>query len=330
MRQTLRILKYTGLAAGLLAGAGITFLYARRPETAAAATIRIEPTPERLARGNYIYTLADCDGCHSERDFSRFGGPVVAGRQGVGTILPKDMGLPGIVAPPNLTPDRETGIGEWTDGEKIRAIREGVDRNGRALFPMMPYEGYRQMSDEDVYSLVAYLNSLPPVKHAVPATQLNFPVGLLIKATPKPAGHVARPDASDRRAYGEYLATIGGCKECHTPSLAGGVKFQLAPGIAVVTANISPDETTGTGRWREQDFVERFAQYREYVANGAPPAGPQSMTLMPWLSLAQLTDDDLRAIYAYVRSVPPVTKAVETHPGWDPPRVVAGVGFGRM
>ena len=98
-----------------------------------------------------------------------------------------------------------------------------------------------------------------------------------------------RPEVSNRRAYGEPLATVGGCKEWHTPSLAGGMKFQLAPGIAVVTANLSPDEMTGTGRWREEDFVSRFAQYRESVANGR--RGRSAIDDgMPWLWLAQLTD----------------------------------------
>ena len=116
MKGALRIIKYTGLAVAALAGSAIAFLFARQPDTAPAATLRVEPTADRLARGKYLYTLADCDGCHSERDFSRFGGPVVAGRHGVGSVLPKEMGLPGVVAAPNITPDRETGIGAWTDG----------------------------------------------------------------------------------------------------------------------------------------------------------------------------------------------------------------------
>jgi len=89
--------------------------------------------------------------------------------------------MPGMVVAANITPDRETGIGGWTDGEKIRAIREGVDRDGRVLFPMMPYGNYRLMSDEDVYAVVAYINSLPAVRNPLPATAIKFPVSLLIK-----------------------------------------------------------------------------------------------------------------------------------------------------
>src|SRR6266545_817521 len=147
------------------------YLYIRQPLRARSAGIVIQITPERLARGKYIFELADCDGCHSELDYSRFGAPVLASAKG--NLMPPDLGLPGTVVAPNITSDLETGIGTWTDGEKIRAIREGIGKDGRALFPMMPYKLYRKMSDEDVYSLVAYLNTLPPVRNLLPRTRLN-------------------------------------------------------------------------------------------------------------------------------------------------------------
>jgi hypothetical protein len=86
----------------------------------------------------------------------------------------------------------------------------------------------------------------------------------------------------------------------------------------VVSANISSDPTTGIGRLSEQDFVEKFAQYREYAEHGAPNVGPEAFTIMPWLNFCQLPEEDLRAIYTYIHALPPVTKAVETHPGFDP------------
>jgi mono/diheme cytochrome c family protein len=173
------------------------------------------------------------------------------------------------------------------------------------------------MSDEDVYSLVAYLNSLPPVKRAHPPTQLDFPVGLMIKSTPKPAGSVPAPDLSDKVKRGAYLATIAGCQGCHTPSLGGGEKF-AGPAASVFSANISPDPATGIGRWSEQDFVNKFAQYRDYAEHGSPKVGPEAFTIMPWLNFSQLPEEDLRAIYSWLRTLPPVSKAVETHPGYDP------------
>jgi mono/diheme cytochrome c family protein len=247
----------------------------------------------------------------------RFNGPVVESGRLAGVVFPKEMGLPGTVVAPNITPDGETGIGGWTDGEIIRAIREGVDRDGNTLFPMMPYKSFRKMSDEDVYSLVAYLRSIPPVKRRNPRTQVTFPVSLLIKDTPKPAGKVAQPDLSSRRKRGEYLVAMAGCQGCHTRTLGGGERFSF-PGVTVVSANISSDMHTGIGRLSEQDFVDKFAQYRDYAANGAPKVGLQAFTIMPWLNFCTLPDDDLRAIYDYLHSLPPVYKSVETHPGFEP------------
>jgi len=128
----------------IVAGLVLGFLYLRKPATAPPLDVKVEVTPERLDRGRFLFErLADCGGCHSERDFSRFGGPVMPGGRGKGKVLPPDLGLPGVIVASNITPDRETGIGAWTDGEKIRAIREGIDREGRTLFPMMPYTNYR-------------------------------------------------------------------------------------------------------------------------------------------------------------------------------------------
>ena len=121
---------------------------------------------------------------------------VEAGR-GKGWIFPVELGLPGAVTAPNITPDRETGIGAWTDGEKIRAIREGISRDGRVLFPMMPYPNFRMMSDEDVYAIVAYMNTLPAVRNPLPVTKIDFPVSLMIKSVPQPAG--IGPAAQSRR-----------------------------------------------------------------------------------------------------------------------------------
>ena len=316
------LLVIVGLAAG-----GLAYLYFRKPAMALPAAIKVEMTPERIARGRVLFqTIADCDGCHSERDFTRVGGPVVTSGRGRGTVLSSIMnGLPGTVVAPNITPDPETGIGSWTDGEKIRAIRDGVDRDDRALFPMMPYSGYRNMSDEDVQSVVAYLNSLPPIRNPLPRTKLNFPVNLFIKSVPQPAGVVPAADRSDKAKYGQYLVAIGGCADCHTPTrkgqpipekeLAGGQVFATTMGT-VVSANITPDIETGIGKWSEEFFLKKFYDYKEYAAGGAPKAaGPEAFTLMPWLGFSQLPPEDLAAVYAWLRTAKPVHNSVETHPG---------------
>lgn len=306
---------------------GLAYLYLRKPAAAPPPNIKVPMTPERIARGKYLFeNLLDCDGCHSERDFTRFGGPAVRSGRGRGNNLSELVaGLPGQVVASNITPDPDTGTGAWSDGEKIRAIREGVGRDGRALFPMMPYQAYRNMSDEDVQSLVAYLNSLAPVRHSLPPTKLAFPVNLLVKGVPRPAEPVPAPDRSNRLTYGEYLVTVSGCAGCHTPAergeplpgmeFAGGEKFELPAYGTVFSANITPDLDTGIGKWDEDFFVKKFYDYRDYAEHGPPrTTGPEQLTVMPWLAFCQLPREDLGAIYTYLRTLKPVRHAVETHP----------------
>ena len=320
-----KVLGALALVVLLVVGGGLGYLYFREPAMAAPGAMKVEMTPERIARGKHLFqNLLDCDGCHSQHDESRFGRPVKEVGRGQGYVFPTEMGLPGTVVAPNITPDRETGIGDWTDGEKIRAIREGIHRGGRALFPMMPYPNYRLMSDEDVYALVAYLNSLPAVRNSLPATSLKFPVSLMIKGVPQPAGAVPPPNRNDKLKYGEYLVTMGSCAECHTEvkqggpvlakRLAGGREFRT-PYAVVVSGNITPDADTGIGKWTEQQFLDKVYQYKEYVEKESPQVGPEGFTLMPWLGLARLSPEELGAIYTYLMSQPAVHNAVETHPG---------------
>ena len=322
-----RVLLWIVLCAIVVGGGTVAWLVLRRPSQVAAAAIKVPMTPERIARGKYIFqNLADCAGCHSQRDFSRVAGPEVVSGRGRGNVLSDMMhSLPGTVVAPNITPDPETGIGKWTDGEKIRAIREGVDRDGRALFPMMPYTQYRNMSDEDVQAVVAFLDSLPPVRYPLPVTRLNFPVNVFIKFAPQPSGSVPPPNHGDTLKYGEYLVTIGGCVDCHTPQqkgqpvpgmdFAGGQPFPTTLGT-VVSANITSDLDTGIGKWDEDFFLKKFGEYRDYAEQGPPPSpGPQAFTLMPWLGMSHLEPADLKAIYAYLRTVKPVRHYVERHPG---------------
>jgi hypothetical protein len=326
VKTIVRILDLLVAAVMITAVGGFSYLYLRTPAMVPPSNITMDITPARLSRGKYLYNLADCDGCHSQRDFSRFEGPVVGRGRGRGNVFPPDVGLPGVVAARNITPDKETGIGNWTDGEKIRAIREGISRDGTALFPMMGYERFRYMSDEDVYSLVAYLNTLAPIRNAVPRSKIVFPVSMLMKGAPQPAGHVPQPDRSNKVKYGEYIVTLAGCMECHTPAkqgkpitrltLAGGQEFRF-PGVVVVSANITPDLETGIGRWSEQDFLDRFYQYKEYAEKGSPEVGPESFTLMPWLNFAQLDPEDLKAIYAFLRTQQPIYHVVDSHPAWQ-------------
>jgi hypothetical protein len=182
------------------------------------------------------------------------------------------------------------------------------------------------MSDEDVYSLVAYLNTLTPIQNPVPRSKIVFPVSMLMKGAPQPAGHVAEADRSNKLKYGEYLITMAGCMECHTPAkqgkplhgltLAGGQEFRF-PGAVVVSANITPDPQSGIGRWSEQYFLDRFYQYKGYAEKGSPQVGPENFTVMPWLNFAQLEPEDLKAVYAFLRAQQPIYHVVDSHPVWQ-------------
>jgi hypothetical protein len=160
-------------------------------------------------------------------------------------------GLPGYFVAPNLTPDMETGTGTWSDDALARAIREGIGHDGRTLFPMMPYEEYRHLPDEDLASVIVFLRSLPPVRNPLPKTQIIFPVKYLIRSVPDPiTDPVPPPDVSDQVKRGNFLVTIAGCRDCHTRmdkgeplpnmDLSGGQIFE-GPWGRVASANLTPD-----------------------------------------------------------------------------------------
>lgn len=316
---------WCGLVAVTVIGGAIAFLAATTPKMKAAGSVRVPMTPERIARGRHIYeNVAHCDGCHSPRDWSKMMAPPIEDGRGSGVEFPPELGFPGRIVAPNITPDPETGLGRWTDGEKMRAIREGVSRDGRPLFPLMPYQEYAHMSDEDVESLVAFLNAMKPIRSHLPITQLDFPVSLLIRFAPKPVtSRIPNPDKNDPVKYGQYLVALGECAGCHTPKergeniagkeFAGGEEFRIG-GFLVRSANITPDEETGIGRWSEERFVSTVKSHSELTAQSAPAATQATFTLMPWMELSKLDETELKAMYAYLRTLKPVYNSVEKHP----------------
>lgn len=324
------VLCVVGLLAVAVAGA-FAFLVLKSPEAAAPARIKVEATPERLERGRYLFhSVADCAGCHSPRNPEKFAMMPTPEGTGSGFEFPLELGFPGKVRAPNITPDAETGLGRWSDGEKIRAIREGISRDGRALFPFMPYPHFATMSDEDLYSVVAYVNSLAPVKRTVPRTELDFPVKYLIKFAPKPVtAKVSAPDRADKVKYGEYLVRLADCIECHTQldkgelvkgmEYAGGHEFPVG-NLLARSANITPDEETGLGKWDEARFVAKFKGYANLTYENAPRTTQANFTVMPWYGLSQMTEDDLKAIYAYLRTLPAIRNSVDKHPAQAAPQ----------
>ena len=311
----------TGLA--LLACVLLFYMTLKRPESRPPAAESIELTPERTKRGEYLVRhVTACLGCHSKRDWNQFGAPTVGHPGAGGSCFSEKWGMPGRVCPPNITPDKSTGLGSWTDGEIMRAIREGVDRHGDALFPLMPYRAYSHLSDEDTRAIVAYLRTLKRRAGEVGETQIDFPVSFFITMVPEPLkGPVTAPPRGETAVYGRYLATVAGCETCHTPTddekrpiagkeFAGGYEFRSPFGV-VRSSNITPHET-GIERWSKQTFVQRFHAYRD--KKSMVEVHPGKNTAMPWLEYAGMTATDLGAIYDYLRTVPPIENRVEAWP----------------
>lgn len=319
-----RFAKYAALALGvlvLIAAGAATYLLVRKPAQRPAPVVQIDPTPERLARGEYLVNhVSICFDCHSKRD-PGFGLPFDPQSHGAhGWVWDEKDGFPGTVAASNITPDPETGIGKWTDGEVLRAMREGVDRDGNALFPIMPYGHFRQMSDDDAKAVVAYIRTLRPVRYEPPAKKLQPPLNIVEKFIPAPLeGAVSAPDRADSRAYGKYLVTIGGCSDCHTPKddkdqpiagmdFAGGYVMH-GPGFTVTAANITPHPHNWMAQVTKEGFIERFRVHGAQV-RGEVPAPQGINTLMPWLSYSGMSDEDLGAIYDYLQTVPPIENRI--------------------
>ncbi len=264
---------------------------------------QFERTPERLARGRYlVQTVLGCEICHSPKDWSQHGAPIQAGMELAGQTLPLP-GFPGTLVAPNLTPDPQTGSANWTDDQIARALREGIKHDGTTLFPMMPYAEYRKLSDEDLASVVAYLRSLPPVRNPLPPSHINFPVNYLVRSAPEPVTQpVSGPNSADPIARGKYLASLG-CG-CHSPTdqlFVGGERLQGPWGDAT-SANITPDPS-GIGYYSEATFMT--ALRTGYVG------ARELKSIMPFGELKNLTDDDLKAIFAYLKTVPPVHHRVD-------------------
>ncbi len=295
--------------------------------------IEVEITPALLERGTYLVDhVLLCNDCHSERDWNFYGGPPKppfgAGREcmtrdtkSIGVVVSRGQGnFPGVLCIRNITPDPESGVGGWTDGEIIRSIREGVDHKGLGLFPIMPYFIYQNISDQDVAAVVAYMRSLEPVEAMRPERSIDFPMSMLIELFPEPLdGPVAHPDPADPVAYGEYLATIARCGFCHTPrqnqgkdgipgmEFSGGVPFALGSRITP-SKNLTPDPT-GIGPWTKEAFIARFKQF----GDPRPVDRIEDNTLMNWSAYAGMTEADLGAIYEFLRTLPPVKSAEDSY-----------------
>jgi len=311
-----RVLGFLALLVILIISLGITFTIGWRPfvgPKARALTERhFESTPDRLAHGKYLVeAVTGCLGCHSPADLRKAGTPPLEGKIGAGSPWP-DKQLPWLVAP-NITPDKQTGAGDWSDDTFARAIREGIGHDGRALFSVMPYANYRSMSDEDLASIVVYIRSLPAVHNELPKTKIPFPLNFLIKNMPQPVvAAVANPEVSSPVRRGAYLVTMGSCADCHTPQergqaipgmdFAGGFVFDGPTGV-VASSNITPDPS-GISYYDETLFLRAIHEGKV--------GARQLNAVMPWSFYAKMTDEDLRSVFAYLKTLKPVNHHVDS------------------
>lgn len=316
MKKWLKIIGIiVGIVAVIILG-GVTYLFTAFPKYSEARELKVEITPARVERGKYLAEkVMLCKSCHSARDFKLYAGPIPEGKEFAGGEEFKDVF--GTLYSANLTP---AGIGEFSDGELFRTITEGVRHDGSPMFPVMPYPLFSTFSEEDIFSVIAYLRTLAPIENEVPKTELKFPFNLIVRTIPKPYVSQPEADVSTPEKRGKFISQA--CVYCHTPVddkgqqlpgmlAAGGLKFWMPNGKVLKSVNITPDEETGLGKWSQDQFIERFKSFdkpeisRIYVENNT------TNTVMPWHELSKLDSTDLASIYSYLKTLPPVKNKVE-------------------
>jgi mono/diheme cytochrome c family protein len=254
-----------------------------------------------VERGAYLTRAADCEACHTTEEGKPYAG-------GLGFKLPF-----GTLYSTNITPDKETGIGNYSDEDFLNAMHRGIRRDGARLYPAMPYASYTYMSDADALAIKAYLFSLPPVRAAAPENTLGFPFNqrwamIFWSALFNPDTRF-EPDPlkSPEWNRGAYLAeAMAHCGECHTPrnlafALDNHKKFAGAVTAGWRAFNISSDKATGVGGWRDEDLVAYLSV--GHADGHGTASGPMGEAVDH--SLNYLVGEDIRAMVAYMRTVPP-------------------------
>lgn len=239
-----------------------------------------------VERGRYLVTIGICQGCHLSN--------LAGGRRTGGNISA------------NITPDRETGIGAWTDEQIIEAIRNGKRPDGSRVRPSMGVFWYNELSDSDVRAIVAYLRSVPPVrlKHERSAEAGRLPV------LRPPVKSVLDVPRTDKVAYGKYLVSaVAHCMNCHTPRGegqpdltrpgAGGNTNNVPGGGVAISANLTPGNPSGIAKWTDD-------QVKQAITKGIRPDGSKLIPVMDFELYEHITPEDLEAIVAFLRSLRPV------------------------
>jgi mono/diheme cytochrome c family protein len=321
MKTLLKIVGGLVVLVLLVAACGYGYLMFAFPKVPPPTAFKIDATPDRLARGKYLTDhVVGCTTCHTERDWTKFSGPIKQDRLGAGGEK-FNLGPAGLLISPNIT---TAAIGSWTDGELLRAVTQGVTPDGRPLFPLMPYPHFGRMDEEDVHAVLAYIRSLKAIEGEAPVGKLNFPLNFIVRTIPAPNTFGKRPSSDDKVAYGKYMTAAALCTDCHTPiddrgtplpgmDFAGGMEF-VETGYRTRSANITPDANTGIGSWTEQQFIDKFKGFEAPSQATLAEHERAQNTPMPITAYAGMTREDLSAIFAYLRTVKPVTNRVEKFP----------------
>jgi len=261
-----------------------------------------------IERGSYLVnSIGACGNCHGRDESGNNFYPdgTLAGGVSFDTV---DPDLPGHVIAQNITPDKDTGIGKWSEADIVFALRNGKRPDGRIIGPPMPIPFYRQLSDQDATAIAAYLLSARPAKNAVKKSQYT----IQLTEYGSPVTHVDAPSPEDKIAYGAYLVTFGHCVACHTPpgengeplnmtlAFAGGRQLgsigQISPSVS---RNITSDPDYGLGKWTDD-------QIKTAITKGVRPDGTKLGGPMAFDWYADITPGDLDAIVAYLRTIKPV------------------------
>jgi mono/diheme cytochrome c family protein len=255
-----------------------------------------------VARGEYLTRAADCAACHTVP-----GGKPFAGG------LPFKLPMIGTIYSTNITPDQETGIGAWSDEEFLKALHQGIGKDGKHLYPAFPYTSYALMTDSDVLAIKAYLLTLKPVKYTPPPNDISFPFNqrylmMFWNALFKPS-HRFRPNADQPAEWnrGAYLVeALGHCGDCHTPrNILFGLNNKRKFAGAIVQGwkayNITPDLDWGIGSWSDEQLEGYLSA--GHAENRGSAGGPMSEVVDN--SLRYMTEPDIKAIASYLKSVPP-------------------------
>jgi mono/diheme cytochrome c family protein len=267
----------------------------------AASRAATDANADLIARGKYLVTLSHCKSCHTAN-----GGPAFAG----GRYMPTPFGP---LSTPNITPDKETGIGTWSEADFDRALREGIAKGGRHLYPVMPYPWFNHLTDDDLSAIHAYIFSLKPVHHPRPRSKISFPFNIRIGLAVwnwiflKEGPFKPDPTKSAEVNRGAYIVNVlEHCGECHNKNnLLGDTGWarhlQGGPLQHWYAPNITPDKDEGIGRFSE-DQVYSYLKYG-YAEGMGTALGPMHETVDG--SLSKMKDSDLHAVVAYLFSNAP-------------------------